>query len=65
MIKQEQKQGSAANQVDKTWIVKAQNEKCTFDDLHMLKPDRSDDNQIINNTDKAFNGNTFTTVLPL
>ena len=65
MINQIEKQESAANQEDKTWIVKAPNEKCTFDDLNMLKTDRSDAEQIIKNTYQEIDNNQFTTVLPL
>lgn len=65
MKNQELKQESAANQEDKTYIIKAQNEKSAFNDLHRLETDRSDSEQIINNTYVEVNGNQFTTVLPL
>ena len=65
MINQELKQVSTANQGDKTYIIKAQNEKSTFDDLHRLETGRLFSEQIIRNTYKEVNNNQFTTVLPL
>ncbi|MCH7618751.1 MAG: primase alpha helix C-terminal domain-containing protein, partial [Candidatus Marinimicrobia bacterium] len=65
MINQELKQESAANQEDITWVIKAQNEKCTFDDLIKIESVRSDAEQLISETYQEVNNNQFTTVLPL
>ncbi|TFB10208.1 hypothetical protein E3V36_04530 [Candidatus Marinimicrobia bacterium MT.SAG.2] len=60
-----EKQESTADQGDLTYIIKALNEKSAFNDLKKIETDRSNPNQIINNTYEEVNGNQFTTVLPL
>ena len=65
MKNQDLKQESTADQGDITYIIKAYNEKCTFDDLHMLETDRVNSEQIIRKTYQEIDNNQFTTVLPL